>query len=76
VITDTFIQYIVADQMGTPLKVDMVKNMPVHFGDPVLFANVWVDSMENIGFNKILAVFGRTEAKDFIDLTGSCSILD
>lgn len=27
-----------------------------------------VDSLDNIGTNKVLAVFGRTDAKDFIDL--------
>jgi predicted nucleotidyltransferase component of viral defense system len=27
-----------------------------------------LDSLENIGSNKVLAVFGRTDAKDFIDL--------
>jgi hypothetical protein len=27
-----------------------------------------IDSLENIGSNKVLAVFGRTDAKDFIDL--------
>jgi Nucleotidyl transferase AbiEii toxin, Type IV TA system len=66
--TDTFIQYIVVDPAGTSLKVDLVKDVPVHFGDPTILAGVRVDSLENIGSNKVLAVFGRTDAKDFIDL--------
>ena len=66
--TDTFIQYIVVDPAGTSLKVDMVKDVPVHFGDPSILAGVRIDSLENIGSNKVLAVFGRTDAKDFIDL--------
>lgn len=68
VVTDTFIQYIVTDTAGTLLKVDLVKDVPVHFG-ALLFKNgVRVDSLENIGSNKVLAIFGRTDAKDFIDL--------
>ncbi|MBN2148400.1 MAG: nucleotidyl transferase AbiEii/AbiGii toxin family protein [Anaerolineales bacterium] len=68
VVTDTFIQYIMADQVGVSLKVDLVKDVPVHFGDLLTRGGVRLDSLENIGANKILAVFGRTDAKDFIDL--------
>jgi len=68
VITDTFIQYIALDPDGTTLKIDLVKDVPVHFGDPIFQKGVRVDSLENIGSNKVLAVFGRTDAKDFIDL--------
>lgn len=68
VITDTFIQYITTDPAGTPLKVDLVKVVPVHFGALVVRDGIRVDSLENIGSNKVLAVFGRTDAKDFIDL--------
>ena len=50
------------------LKIDLVKDQNVHFGDTATFGNIRVDSIENIGSNKITAIFGRTEAKDFIDL--------
>ncbi len=50
------------------LKVDIVKDIPVHFGKIKTFDRVLVDSIENIGSNKICAILGRTEAKDFIDL--------
>ncbi len=50
------------------LKIDLVKDQQVHFGDIKTFGKVRVDSIENIGSNKITAIFGRTEAKDFIDL--------
>lgn len=50
------------------LKIDLVKDQKVHFGDIKTFGKVRVDSIENIGSNKITAIFGRTEAKDFIDL--------
>ena len=68
VVTDTFIQYILADAAGSSLKVDLVKDIPVHFGEIVTKSGVRIDSLENIGSNKVLAVFGRTDAKDFIDL--------
>lgn len=68
VTTDTFIQYIVTDPAGGSLKVDLVKDVPVHFGNLVIKDGIRVDSLENIGSNKVLAVFGRTDAKDFIDL--------
>ena len=57
-----------SDSAGTSLKVDLVKDIPVHFGSLVDHGGIAVDSLENIGSNKVLAVFGRTEAKDFIDL--------
>lgn len=66
--TDTFIQSVVLDQDGSSLKVDLVKDIPLHFGENLFTNGIWVDSLENIGSNKILAVFGRTDAKDFIDL--------
>jgi len=68
VVTDTFLQYIVTDAAGTPLKVDLVKDIPVHFGELVTRNGIRIDSLENIGSNKVLAIFGRTDAKDFIDL--------
>ncbi len=68
VVTDTFIQYIVTDPDGNSLKVDLVKDVPVHFGSLVERDGIRLDSLENIGSNKVLAIFGRTDAKDFIDL--------
>jgi len=68
VVTDTFIQYIVADQAGISLKVDIVKDVPVHFGELVVKDGIRLDGLQNIGTNKVLAIFGRTDAKDFIDL--------
>lgn len=50
------------------LKIDLVREQKVHFGKFRIFGKVRVDSLENIGSNKITAIFGRTEAKDFIDL--------
>lgn len=68
VTTPTFLQYIVVNDSGVTLKVDLVKDVPVHFGATREIDGLRLDSLENIGANKVLAVFGRTDAKDFIDL--------
>ena len=47
---------------------DVVKDIPVHFGEFKQEGKVRLDSLENIGSNKITAIFGRTDHKDFIDL--------
>jgi predicted nucleotidyltransferase component of viral defense system len=67
VVTETFLQYIFTNPEKLSLKIDIVKDIPVHFGEIIHHGKVRVDSLENIGSNKILAIFGRTEAKDFID---------
>ena len=68
VATGTFLQYIVKNVAGVPLKIDVVKDVPIHFGAFQMEHLVRLDGLENIGSNKVLAVFGRTDAKDFIDL--------
>lgn len=50
------------------LKVDLVRDVPTHFGEMQTFEMIRIDSLENIGSNKITAIYGRTEAKDYIDL--------
>lgn len=62
----TYLQYIFSIQKSS-LKVDVVKDIPVHFGQLVKKDKIWVDSLENIAVGKLLAIFGRTDAKDFID---------
>lgn len=74
--TDTFLQYITKRSLplrgksenGNLLKIDFVKEIPVHFGKFKMVGKVRIDSLENIGSNKVLTVFGRRDAKDFIDL--------
>ena len=68
VVTNTFLQFIFEDSQGNTLKVDLVKDIPVHFGDFKTEGKIRLDSLENIGSNKVLAVFGRTDHKDFVDL--------
>lgn len=65
--TPSFIQYIFTHKNDS-LKIDLVKDVPIHFGRIKKVKNVWVDSLENIAAGKLLAAFGRADAKDFIDL--------
>lgn len=66
--TDTFLQYITKNNKGRLLKIDFVKDIPVHFGEFKMVDKIRIDSLENIGSNKILTILGRSDAKDFIDL--------
>lgn len=50
------------------LKIDVVKDTPIHFGKIKKIADFRVDSLENIAVGKLLALFGRADAKDFVDL--------
>jgi predicted nucleotidyltransferase component of viral defense system len=50
------------------LQVDTVRDADIQFGEHKHFGKVIVDALENIGANKITAIFGRTESKDFVDL--------
>lgn len=56
------------EQGETRLQVDLVRDADIQFGTRVHFGQVIVDALENIGANKITAIFGRTESKDFVDL--------
>lgn len=49
-------------------RIDIVKEQPKRFGNVVEVEGIRVDSLENIGSNKINAIFGRLEIKDYIDL--------
>jgi len=49
-------------------RIDIVQDQPVHFGTIGIVDGIRVDSLENIGSNKILAIYGRFEPKDYIDL--------
>lgn len=54
-------------------KIDIVQEQPKRFGETVMIETVCVDALINIATNKILAVFGRLEPKDYIDLYIICT---
>jgi len=51
-----------------PLKLDLVREVGPQFGQRQAVGGVIVDSWVNIATNKVAAIFGRTAAKDFVDL--------
>lgn len=61
-------QYIFRVPDGETLKIDVVADVPVHFGTLESLDAVPIDSLINIATNKIAALFSRTESKDYIDL--------
>lgn len=61
---------------GWSQKIDIVQEQPKHFGERTSIENITVDSLINIATNKILAIFGRLELKDYIDLYTICTQTD
>ncbi len=54
-------------------KIDIIQEQPKHFGKIQTIDNIKVDSLINIATNKILAILGRFEPKDYIDLYIICT---
>ena len=50
------------------LRVDVVQDVPFRVGVPVRSGTWQVDSLENITLNKITAIQGRLDVKDYVDL--------
>ncbi|MBI3195017.1 MAG: nucleotidyl transferase AbiEii/AbiGii toxin family protein [Ignavibacteriae bacterium] len=67
---ETFIEAHVHCHDGEVIKIDFAFDSPFRFEEPI--TNVWynirVDSLLDIGCNKISTVFDRATAKDFVDL--------
>lgn len=61
-------QQLFLEQGNVRVQVDLVRDADIQFGEHQRFGRVIVDARENIGANKITAIFGRTESKDFVDL--------
>jgi predicted nucleotidyltransferase component of viral defense system len=66
--SEHFRQFLLEPASGQPLQVDLVRDFGPQYGQHSLVGDIVVDSMENIGANKLTAILGRTEAKDFVDL--------
>lgn len=66
--TEHFRQYFLESENNPPLKIDLVQDFGPQFGEHLRFNHIVIDSLENIAANKITAILGRTEPKDFVDL--------
>lgn len=59
-----FLRYRVNDD----LQLDFVVDVPFRVGSPQSIENVMVDSLKNIAVNKVCAILGRLDSKDYVDL--------
>ncbi|MEA3396173.1 MAG: nucleotidyl transferase AbiEii/AbiGii toxin family protein [Chloroflexota bacterium] len=66
--TKHFSQIFLEPEAGIPLKIELVRDFGPQYGEHIEVGSVIVDSLENIGANKLTAILGRTEPKDFVDL--------
>lgn len=55
-------------QIGEGLQVDVVADVDFRVGAPDLVGSFMVDSVKNIAVNKVCAILGRLDAKDYVDL--------
>ena len=55
-------------RINRELQVDVVKDVDFRIGSPELHKNFMVDNLKNIAVNKVLAIYGRLDAKDYVDL--------
>jgi hypothetical protein len=55
-------------EVNQELKVDFVGDVPFRVGTPEIIDSFVVDSVKNIAVNKVCAILGRLEAKDYVDL--------
>jgi predicted nucleotidyltransferase component of viral defense system len=58
--------YFVRD--GKEIKLDIVRDSGPQFGNPQVRGRIRIDSLENIGANKVTALFGRAAFRDYVDL--------
>lgn len=62
--SSTFRRYIIRNS----LQVDMVRDVDFRLGTPLLKDDIMVDCPKNIAMNKILAIYGRFDPKDYVDV--------
>ena len=60
----TFRRYLIQDE----LQVDIVRDIDCRIGVPQWTNGVMVDTPKNIAVNKVTAIYGRLEPKDYVDL--------
>lgn len=66
--TEHFRQFLFEPEADQFLQVDLVRDFGPQYGQHGRYGDIILDSVENIGANKLTAILGRTEPKDFVDL--------
>ncbi|PIS22305.1 hypothetical protein COT50_02695 [candidate division WWE3 bacterium CG08_land_8_20_14_0_20_41_10] len=65
----TYAEYYLKNKSdGWIQRLDFVKEQPVRLGDVCKLDGIIYDSLDNIATNKICAIYGRLEPKDYVDL--------
>lgn len=69
--TESFVRMEI-EQAGDRLRLDLAKEAPFRFGPPRRVdlgqAFLWVENFQDLAVNKVLALFGRAEPRDFVDI--------
>lgn len=60
----TFRRYLINDK----LQLDLVRDVEQRIGAPILFDGIMIDTKKNIAVNKVLAIYGRLDPKDYVDM--------
>jgi predicted nucleotidyltransferase component of viral defense system len=55
-------------RLDNELQIDVVRDIDYRLGAPELRDNFMVDTVKNIAVNKVTAMYGRLDAKDYVDL--------
>ena len=55
-------------ELNGELKVDFVIHVAFRVGEPTCIDGLMIDSIDNIAVNKVCAILGRLDAKDYVDL--------
>jgi len=55
-------------ELNGELKVDFVVDVAFRVGEPASIDTLMIDSIQNIAINKVCAILGRLDAKDYVDL--------
>ena len=66
-LSDYFLQAVLTGE-GSSLKLDLVRDVGPQFGEKHICNRIVVDSLDNIAANKVTAILGRADVKDFVDL--------
>jgi hypothetical protein len=66
--TEHFRRFLLEPEDGPALQIDLIRDFGPQYGQHSTIDGVIVDSMENMGANKLVAILSRTDAKDFVDL--------
>jgi predicted nucleotidyltransferase component of viral defense system len=68
-VSQYFQQFLLShSQREALLKIDVVRDFGPQYGERFTHDRIIVDALDNIAANKITALFGRADIKDFVDL--------